>query len=140
MSTSQATANWTGSPTQGSGHMKLPDGHDVSFSHGSRFEGEAGGNPEQLIGAALAGCYSMALATALAKEGMEPERIETKAIVSLEREPGSFGISRIELHTLARVPDADPAKFQHVAMSAKESCPVAKALIGTSVTVEARLD
>jgi osmotically inducible protein OsmC len=120
--------------------MRLRDGHELAFSRGSRFEGQAGSSPEELIGAALSGCFSMALASALTREGMEPEQIETRAVVSLGREVAGFAIDKIQLFTSARIPDADPLKFEMVARAAKESCPVAKALVGTTVTLDARLE
>jgi osmotically inducible protein OsmC len=119
--------------------MSAPHDFDVNFSRTTRFKEKDGSAPEQLIGAALAGCYSMSLAHVLASEGMQPSHIETTAVVSLDAEPGGMAITKIDLETSAEVPGADPSKFALLARAAKESCPVAKALIGTSVTVTAQL-
>jgi osmotically inducible protein OsmC len=140
MSVSNASAEWNGTPQAGQGRMKPAHGSELPFSVATRFEGREGSNPEELIGAALAGCFSMALAHALEQEGMKPEHIETKAAVSIVHEEVGYNISKIELHTQARVPNADPTKFDYVARSAKETCPVAKALLGTTVTLHAQLE
>jgi osmotically inducible protein OsmC len=119
--------------------MKPAAGVDLAFSAGSRFEGKEGASPEDLLGAALAGCYSMALANALAKEDMAPESVETTAAVTLQPEEVGFGISQIELTTRVRAKGAEPVKFEHIARSTKETCPLAKALLGTTITLHASL-
>ncbi len=139
MSTSKASAEWNGSLKTGQGTMKPEHAPPIAFSLKTRFEGEPGSNPEELIGAALAGCYSMALTSALSKEGMEPKRIETHAAVSLEKDDVGFSITKIQLTAQAQVPNADPVKFEHIARATKESCPVSKALLGTTITLEAKL-
>lgn len=119
--------------------MKPDHGQAVPFSLGTRFEGVQGSNPEELIGAALAGCFSMALSASLGKEGVEPQKIETTAEVTLIPDEVGFAISKIELKTRVQVSGIDPVKFEHVARSTKESCPVSKALLGTSITLDAQL-
>jgi osmotically inducible protein OsmC len=139
MSVSKASAEWNGSLKQGQGNMKPAHAPAIPFSLGTRFEGQAGSNPEELIGAALSGCYSMALAGALSKEGLEPSKIETSANVTLDKDDVGFAISKIELTTRVTLPNADAIKFEHIARSTKESCPVSKALLGTTITVDAKL-
>src|ERR1700712_91021 len=111
----------------------------IPFSLGTRFEGQAGSNPEELIGAALSGCFSMALAGALGKEGLDPTKIETTANVTLDKDEVGFAISKIELTTRVAVANIDAIKFEHIARATKESCPVSKALLGTTITVDAQL-
>jgi lipoyl-dependent peroxiredoxin len=139
MSVSKASAEWNGSLKKGQGNMKPDHAPAIPFSLATRFEGQAGSNPEELIGAALSGCYSMALAGALAKEGLEPSKIETSANVTLDKDDVGFAITKIELTTRVTAPNADPIKFEHIARSTKESCPVSKALLGTTITVDAEL-
>ena len=139
MSISKASAQWTGDLKRGQGSMKPDHAAAVSFTLGTRFEGAQGSNPEEMVGAALAGCFSMALAGSLAREGLSPESIETTAEVSLGKDDVGFTISKIELHTRVSVSGIDPIKFDHVARSTKESCPVSKALLGTTVTLDAKL-
>jgi osmotically inducible protein OsmC len=139
MSVSKASAEWNGSLKKGTGNMKPAHAEAIPFSLGTRFEGQPGSNPEEMIGAALAGCYSMALAGALGKEGMEPSKIETTAAVTLDKDEVGFAITKIELTTRVTLPNADAVKFEHIARSTKESCPVSKALLGTTITVDAQL-
>jgi osmotically inducible protein OsmC len=139
MSVSKASAEWNGSLKKGQGNMKPDHGQAVPFSLGTRFEGQQGSNPEELIGAALSGCYSMALAGALGREGMEPEKIATTASVTLDKDEVGFAITKIELTTRVTLPGADKVKFEHIARATKESCPVSKALLGTTITVDAQL-
>jgi len=109
------------------------------FSFGTRFEEEKGTNPEELIGAAHAGCFSMALSAALSKEGYVPDEVKTTARVHLEKSGDGFAITRIELSTEARIPNIDDATFQKFAEGAKKGCPVSKALAGTQIDLDARL-
>lgn len=139
MSVSKASAEWNGAVKGGQGSMKPENGSSVPFSLSTRFEGAKGSNPEEMIGAALAGCFSMALASSLGKEGLEPKKIETSAAVTLDKDEVGFAITKIELWTKAQVPGIDPVKFDHVARATKESCPVSKALLGTTVTLHAEL-
>jgi osmotically inducible protein OsmC len=140
MGTSKATARWEGSLKDGRGNMKPENGAEVPFSLGTRFEGQKGSNPEEMIGAALAGCFSMALTAALGRAGLSPQSVSTSAAVVLDKVEGGFAISRIELETVAKVPGVEAAQFQTIAEETKKTCPVSKALGGTSITLRARLD
>jgi osmotically inducible protein OsmC len=137
MSISKASAAWQGGFKEGKGTMKPGHGSEVSFTAGTRFESQEGSNPEELVGAALAGCYSMALTLALEKAGMKPKSVETTADVKLERLEVGFTIVGIELVTKAVVPGADSAKFQQVAEDTKKGCPVSRALGGTKIGLTA---
>jgi osmotically inducible protein OsmC len=111
-----------------------------SYSAGSRFEEEEGTNPEELIAAAHAGCFSMALALALGEAGHEPDSIETQADVTISKVGDGFEIDRINLQTSARVPGIDQGEFERLAGAAKDGCPVSKALASVDeITVDARL-
>src|SRR5688572_10530072 len=103
MSISNAFATWEGQFKNGRGTMKPENGSDVTFSAGTRFEGVKGSNPEELIGAALAGCFSMALTLDLEKAGVTPQNIRTTAKVHLEKGDAGFSITRIELATEGRI-------------------------------------
>ncbi|NYZ14079.1 OsmC family protein [Azospirillum sp. RWY-5-1] len=136
----RSEAEWTGSLREGGGRMKLGSGaYEGAYSFPSRFENGQGTNPEELIAAAHAGCFSMALSAALTKAGFTPERIHTTASVHLEADGGGFAITRIELVTEASVPGIDDAGFQQQAEGAKANCPVSKALAGTKISLQATL-
>ncbi len=136
----QSEAEWNGSLENGNGTMKLGSGaFEGAYSFKSRFESGAGTNPEELIGAAHAGCFSMALSLILGKAGYSPEQIHTTAKVHLEKSGNGFAISRIDLVTQANVPEIDAADFSKHAQDAKENCPVSRALAGTEITLEAKL-
>ncbi len=142
MSTSQASARWDGTLKEGRGNMKPANGPEVQFTLGTRFAGEAGvkgSNPEEMIGAALAGCFSMALSASLGKAGITPKTIETSAAVQLDKEGDGFKISTIALTTNADVPGIDAAKFNEIAEDTKKNCPVSKALAATNITLKATL-
>ena len=111
-----------------------------AYSFPSRFEEGRGTNPEELLGAAHAGCFSMALAAGLTRAGHAPTRIHTTARVHLERRGEGFDITRVELQTRARVPGIDEAEFRKQAETAKKNCPVSKALAGPEISLEAMLD
>jgi osmotically inducible protein OsmC len=128
MSISKASASWQGGFKDGKGTMKPAHGSDVEFTAATRFEGQPGSNPEEVIGAALAGCYSMALTLGLEKAGMKPKSVDTTADVKAERLETGFTITAIELITKAVVPGADAAKFQQVAEETKKGCPISRAL------------
>jgi osmotically inducible protein OsmC len=133
----KAEAIWTGTLREGAGTMNGSSGYfEAPFTFGSRFEEEKGTNPEELVGAAEAGCFSMFLAAQLAKERFPPKRIHTIAEVHLGDGPT---ITRIELQTTAEVPGIDPAKFLELVEFSKKNCPVAKALTGLEITVQAKL-
>lgn len=136
----RSEAEWTGTLREGGGRMKLGSGaYEGAYSFPSRFENGQGTNPEELIAAAHAGCFSMALSAALSKAGFTPERIHTTASVHLEPDGGGFAITRIELVTEASVPGIDEAGFQQQAEGAKANCPVSKALAGTKISLQATL-
>ena len=135
-----AKAQWDGNLPQGRGTMSFGSGAwSGAYSFQSRFEEGPGTNPEELIAAAHAGCFSMAFANALAKKGFEPKRVSTTANVHLTKGEAGFSISTIELKTEAEVPGIDPAQFQATAEEAKKGCPVSKALAGTDIKLEAKL-
>jgi osmotically inducible protein OsmC len=135
-----AEAEWKGSLTEGSGTMKLGSGaFEGRYSFKTRFENEKGTNPEELIAAAHAGCFSMALALGLGQAGFTPRRIHTNAKARIERVDNGFKITRIELDTEAEVPGIVDAKFREQAEAAKKGCPVSQALAGTEITLKARL-
>jgi len=135
-----SSAVWNGNLLQGSGTMKLGSGaYEGAYSFPSRFESGQGTNPEELIAAAHAGCYSMALSATLGKAGFNPTRIATTAKVHLEKVGDGFSITKIELVTEAQVPGIDNATFQTNAEAAKKGCPVSKALAATEITLSAKL-
>lgn len=126
-----AQAQWTGDLRSGSGHMKFGGGaFDGAYSFDSRFADGKGTNPEELIAAAHAGCFTMATAGGLTKSGFKPERLATVATVHLEPESGGFSIKRIDLKMDASVPGIDDATFQKIVEDAKKGCPVSRALAG----------
>ena len=136
-----ANAEWKGNLPKGSGSLETETGFvKGNYSFSSRFEEGAGTNPEELIAAAHAGCFSMAFANILAKAGHEAESIRTTARVYLEKGPDGFGISRIELECVGRVPGVDDATFQEHARSAKVGCPVSRALAATLIELVASLE
>jgi osmotically inducible protein OsmC len=136
----KANAEWNGGLKDGNGTMALGSGaYQGPYSFGSRFEDAAGTNPEELIGAAHAGCFSMALTAGLGRAGFAPRRVATEAKVHLEKVGEGFQITRIDLVTQAEVPDIDDETFQQHADGAKENCPVSKALAGAEITLDAKL-
>lgn len=135
-----AEAEWRGDLIHGDGIMKVESGaFEGKYSFATRFEQEPGTNPEELIGAAHAGCFSMALAAMLADAGFQPQRIHTTAKVSIEKVAEGFAVTKSALHTEAEVPGIDEATFLKHANAAKEGCPVSKALAGVEITLEAKL-
>ncbi len=140
MSTRKATAVWEGSLKEGSGRVSLGSGaFEGTYSFRSRFEEGAGTNPEELIGAAHAGCFSMALSAGLGRAGFTPKRIRTEAKVHLEKVGDAFRITHIDLATEADVPKIDAKTFQEQAEAAKKGCPVSAALAGVQIALSARL-
>jgi lipoyl-dependent peroxiredoxin len=134
------SARWEGGLQDGKGTVRLGSGaFEGPYSFSSRFEDGSGTNPEELIGAAHAGCFSMALSAGLERAGTPPTSVETTANVHLERADAGFRISRIDLDTTAVVPGIDDAAFQEQAATAKASCPVSQALAGTEITLTATL-
>ena len=135
-----ATARWEGGLQGGKGTMRLGSGaFEGQYSFSSRFEEGTGTNPEELIGAAHAGCFSMALSAGLERAGHVPNSIETSARVHLERAESGFRISRIDLTTAVDVPGIDAAAFAEQAQTAKANCPVSQALAGVHIRLDARL-
>lgn len=135
-----AHAQWDGTLQQGKGTMALGSGaFKGQYSFASRFEEGTGTNPEELIAAAHAGCFSMALSGALGRAGFEPRSVTTEARVQLLKGDAGFSITRIELETEAAVPGIDDAKFQEIAAGAKTGCPVSRALAATEITLKAKL-
>ena len=140
MATRTGTAVWEGTLKGGKGTMKLGSGaFEGQYSFSSRFESGAGTNPEELIGAAEAGCFSMALSVGLEKAGFPPKHISTTANVKLEKVGDAFRITAIDLETDADVPGIDDATFQEQAEQTKKNCPVSVALSGTQINLRARL-
>jgi len=140
MAIRKAEAVWQGGLRDGQGKVKLGSGtFEGAYSFPSRFEEGKGTNPEELIGAAHAGCFSMALSAGLGQAGITPKRITTTAQVHLEKSGDGFAITRIDLSTEADVPGIDAAAFAKHADDAKRNCPVSKALAGTSITLAAKL-
>jgi len=139
MGISKATGQWEGGLKGGTGRMKPAHAEEVGFSLGSRFEGQPASNPEEMVGAALAGCFSMALTGALERAGLSPKSVHTSAEVKLEKQDNGFAITGIALTTEAAVSDIDDAKFQGIAEETKKGCPVSKALAGTTITLTASL-
>jgi osmotically inducible protein OsmC len=120
--------------------MRLGSGaFEGPYSFATRFEGAPGTNPEELLGAAHAGCFSMALSATLGKAGFNPTRVATTAKVHLEKVGEGFSITKIELVTEAQIPGIDDATFQTNAEAAKKGCPVSKALAATEITLSAKL-
>ncbi|HEY0531475.1 MAG TPA: OsmC family protein [Actinoplanes sp.] len=136
-----ATARWEGNLAEGSGWMKTGRGGlQGNYSFKSRFEEGEGTNPEELIGAAHAGCFSMAFANALSQAGFVPTSVDTVARVKLEKTDSGFAITRIELDTTGNVPGVDDGTFQKIAEDAKANCPVSKLLSpGVDIGLTARL-
>jgi lipoyl-dependent peroxiredoxin len=140
MATSKATAQWEGTLKNGKGTMKPAHASDIPFTAATRFEGQPGSNPEEVIGAALAGCFSMALSLGLEQAGATPKSIRTSANVKIERGEGGFSITAIELTTEVEASGIDAQKFQEVANATKKGCPVSKALAAVpSMTLAASL-
>ena len=136
----KAEANWSGTIEDGHGTMRLGDEpFEAPFTTASRFDGGAGVNPEELIGAAAAGCFSMSLAHALTKAGHPPEIITTQAEVDLEELATGFAIPRIRLATEANVPGIGEDDFRIMAEEAKIACPVSRALGGVVIDLKATL-
>src|SRR5829696_8340408 len=134
-----ADAIWNGSLMQGNGHLKTQSGViDASYTWKARAENAPGTNPEELIAAAHAGCFSMALSHMLSEGGHAPTRISTKANVSFEKQTAGFAITKIHLVTEGQVPGIDEATFKQTAEKAKAGCPVSKALSSVPITLEAK--
>ena len=141
MPTRTAEAEWKGNLADGGGRLKVGSGaFEGPYTFKSRFEdGQSATNPEELLGAAHAGCFTMALAAQLARERLMPTRIHTEAKVKLEKVGDAFSITRIDLATEAEVPGIDDNRFQKYASDAKQNCPLSKALAATEIHLTAKL-
>jgi len=137
MTVRTSSAEWLGTLREGKGTMNVGSGaYQGPYTFASRFETGQGTNPEELIGAAHAGCFSMFLSALLSKDGYKPSRIKTTADVHLGEGPT---ITLIELNTEAEIPNLEEEAFAHYAESAKKNCPVSKALAGTEIKMHAKL-
>jgi osmotically inducible protein OsmC len=136
-----ASAVWTGGLKDGKGTISTQSGvlSDTQYGFTSRFESGAGTNPEELIAAAHAGCFSMALSAQLGAAGLTAERIQTSAAVTLDKVGDGFAITAVHLDLVARIPGADPKAFEAAASQAKEGCPVSKVL-NAKITLDAKLE
>jgi len=137
----KASAVWKGALKDGKGAISTASGvlADTQYSFGTRFENGVGTNPEELIAAAHAGCFSMALSGQLGNAGMTADRIETTATVSLEKTDAGFTISAVHLDVRAAIPGADPQRFETAANNAKAGCPVSRVL-NARITMDAKLN
>ena len=136
-----ASAHWSGGIKDGQGNISTETGvlREAPYGFKSRFEDGPGTNPEELIGAAHAGCYSMALSLELGKAKLTADSIDTKAVVTLDKDGEGFSITAVHLTCKARVPGADAAAFAKIAQATKEGCPVSKVLKAT-ITLDATLE
>jgi len=136
-----ASAVWNGTLKEGNGQISTQSGvlSEVSYSFGTRFAQERGTNPEELIAAAHAACFSMALSAGLGKAGFEPNRIKTSAQLDLENVEGSWRITQIQLETVARIPRITPSQFETIAQDAKANCPVSQVL-KANISLVAKLE
>jgi osmotically inducible protein OsmC len=135
-----ANAHWQGGLKDGRGTLTTDSGvlKETQYSFSTRFENGAGTNPEELIAAAHAGCFSMALSAQLDGMGLKADAIDTKAALTLEKTDAGFTITKIHLELRAKVPNADDAKFQKAAADAKAGCPVSRVL-NAEITLDAKL-
>ena len=136
-----ASAAWTGDLKQGKGTLSTQSGvlKQTPYSFSTRFENAAGTNPEELIAAAHAGCFTMALSAALGRAGVTPERLATDATVTLEQVSGNWTITTVDLQLTARVPGIDAKKFNEIAADAKANCPVSRVL-NAKISLDAKLE
>ena len=140
MKTRKATAQWQGSLKEGKGSLKTETGIlDAPYNFRSRFQEGSQTNPEELIGAAHAGCFSMAFSLELSEAGHVPDEINTTAEVTFDEVEGDFEITKIVLNTSAKVPGIDKDKFHKIAQAAKGGCPVSKALKNVDIELNAEL-
>jgi len=135
------SAEWKGSLKQGKGVVSTESGSlkDNAYGFNTRFEGQPGTNPEELVAAAHASCFSMALSMTLGEEGIEPESLKTDATVIMEQDDSGFTITAVELKTVAKIPGADQATFDRAANKAKEGCPISK-LLNARISLDAKLE
>jgi osmotically inducible protein OsmC len=135
-----ASAHWEGGLKDGKGTVSTESGvlSNTQYSFGTRFEDGKGTNPEELIGAAHAGCFSMALSGQLGNAGMTAESIDTTATVTFEKLEAGFTVTEVHLKLVARIPGADKAAFETAANNAKTGCPISR-LLNTKITLDAQL-
>lgn len=140
MAERKGTAEWKGSLMEGTGNIALGSGmFSGAFSFATRIGDESGTNPEELLGASLAGCYAMALNAALEQQGTPAKNLWAEAKVFLGKDDGGFKINRIDLETTADVAGLDQAQFAAAAEEVKKTCPISKALAATDITLKATL-
>jgi lipoyl-dependent peroxiredoxin len=137
----QATAEWRGDLKTGKGSLTTDSGAltQTPYSFTTRFEGEKGTNPEELVAAAHAGCFTMALSAELGKAGLTPESLRTTATVSLEKQAGGWEVGESHLELVAKVPGASEEAFRQAAETAEKNCPISK-LLKAKITLDARLE
>jgi len=136
-----ASAHWTGGLKDGKGAITSASGvlSNTPYSFSTRFEGQPGTNPEELIAAAHAGCLTMALSSQLGAAGMTAESLDTTATVTMEKLEAGFTVTSVHLAVRAKIPGADKAKFDLAAKNAKEGCPISR-LLNTKITMDAQLE
>lgn len=140
MAERKATAEWNGTLTDGSGKIALGSGlFEGAFSFATRMGDEPGTNPEELLGASLAGCYAMAMNATLEKEGKPAKSVHAEAKVFLGKDDAGFKINRIDLETEAEVDGIDDSEFQSIAEKVKTTCPISKALAAVTINLSAKL-
>jgi len=137
----KASAVWQGGLKEGKGTVSTESGvlSQAQYSFGTRFESSKGTNPEELIAAAHAGCFSMALSAELGKSGITPEKIETSAAVSLEKLDSGWTVTQVHLDVRAKISGADKAAFEAAAGTAKQNCPISR-LLNAKITMQATLE
>ena len=136
-----ASAHWTGGLKDGKGTLTAPGGvlKDTPYSFHTRFESQPGTNPEELIAAAHAGCFTMALSAQLGNAGMTAQALDTTATVTLDKTDAGFTITAVHLQVKARIPGADKSKFDEAAANAKQGCPISR-LLNAKITMDAQLE
>src|SRR4051812_27054649 len=141
MKESKGTAEWIGGLRDGSGTLSTGSGAitDSPYSFGTRFGEDLGTNPEELVAAAHAACFSMALGAQLGERGITPDSVKTTATVSLDKTDGGFAVTKSHLDVVARIPGGDEAAFNDAANAAKQGCPISK-LLNAEITMTARLE
>lgn len=137
----KASAVWQGGLKEGKGTVSTASGvlQDTQYSFSTRFEDGIGTNPEELVGAAHAGCFSMALSAQLGEAGLTPERIETAATVTMEKVEDGWSVTAVHLDVSATVPGAEQSAFDAAAQAAKAGCPISR-LLNAEITMDARLN
>jgi lipoyl-dependent peroxiredoxin len=137
----RASAVWSGGLKDGNGAVSTHSGilKDTPYSFSTRFENSPGTNPEELVAAAHAGCFAMALSAQLGEAGLRPEQIRAEAVVTMEKGEGGWAVTRSHLEVVAKVPGASAEQFEKAAGNAKSGCPISK-LLKTNITMNARLE